>query len=218
MFGHCAQKTNSVYNLFIITEFMSRGSLNHLLQNEPNITYRRRLQIGCDIACGMFRIHEHGFIHRDIRPDNILIGHDYTAKIGDMGIAKLIETNKNTMIGCKPYMPPDFYTGKYDQKLDVFTFGLTINELYGGLHHFEHPIRIKFKAPVFYKLISECVKHDPGQRPDSKKIKNNIKSYRRVIDEAFQVYYPNYNDLSLVKKNEIFKRFYSELEVMFAQR
>lgn len=112
MFGHCVEKVNNTKsNLMIITEFMSRGSLTTLLNNDPNITYRRRLQIATDIACGMARIHEHGFIHRDIRADNILIAEDFTAKIGDMGIAKLIENNKNTMIGCRPFMPPEFYTG-----------------------------------------------------------------------------------------------------------
>lgn len=212
MFGHCIQKSPSIYNLMIITEYMAKGSMTSLLNNEPNLSYRRRLQIGCDVACGMARIHEHGFIHRDIRPDNILISESYTAKIGDMGIAKLIENNRNTMIGCRPYMPPEFYTGNYDQKLDVFTFGLTFNELFGGTHHFNHPIRIKTKAPVFGKLISECVSLEQTNRPDSAKLKKNIKIYRRVIDETFQKYYPNYAELSLLRKNELFRKFYIHLE------
>ena len=212
MFGHCVEKLNLTYNLMIITEYMSRGSLATLLQNEPDLTYRRRLQISSDIACGMARIHEHEFIHRDIRPDNILVADDYTAKIGDMGIAKIIENNKNTLIGCRPYMPPEFYTGKYDQKLDVFTFGLTLNELYGGSHHFNHPIRLKVPAPVALKLINQCVNHDPTKRPNSNKIKRTIKLYRRVIDESFQKYYPNYKELSQKKKNDVFIKLYTHLE------
>jgi len=100
MFGHCIQTTANSVNLMIVTEFMSKGSLKSLLDNEKDLSYRRKFDIVCDIAAGMARIHDHSFIHRDIRPDNILIDNKYTAKIGDMGIAKLINSDKNTILGC----------------------------------------------------------------------------------------------------------------------
>ncbi|CAF5126744.1 unnamed protein product [Rotaria sp. Silwood1] len=84
-----------------------------------------------NIASGMRRIHEHRMIHRDIRPDNILVNENYVAKIGDIRIARVIDPlNQQTQIGCAPYMLPEFYRGTYDQKLDIFTFGLTLNELF----------------------------------------------------------------------------------------
>ncbi|CAF1496835.1 unnamed protein product [Rotaria sp. Silwood1] len=84
-----------------------------------------------NIASGMRKIHEHRMIHRDIRPDNILVNENYVAEIGDMGIARVIDPlNHHTQIGCASYMPPEFYHGTYDQKLDIFTFGLTLNELF----------------------------------------------------------------------------------------
>ncbi|CAF1007400.1 unnamed protein product [Adineta ricciae] len=74
---------------FIVMEYMSNGSLTNFLQKEYHrLTLRRKLSIACDIASGMHRIHRHGIIHRDIRPDNILIDTNYRAKIGDMGIAE----------------------------------------------------------------------------------------------------------------------------------
>ncbi|CAF5103585.1 unnamed protein product, partial [Rotaria sp. Silwood1] len=54
-----------------------------------------------NIASGMRKIHEHRMIHRDIRPDNILVNENYVAEIGDMGIARVIDPlNHHTQIGC----------------------------------------------------------------------------------------------------------------------
>ena len=88
MIGHCQQIFANTTNYMIVTEFMSKGSLANLLKNETNLSLRRKFFIACDIASGMNRMHNNNFIHRDIRPDNILIDADYTAKIADMGIAK----------------------------------------------------------------------------------------------------------------------------------
>ena len=89
MYGYCVQvNPRNKINLMVITEYMSKGSLGDLIKNEPNLSFRRKFEITCDVAAGMARIHEHNFIHRDIRLDNILINSKYRAKIGDMGISK----------------------------------------------------------------------------------------------------------------------------------
>lgn len=97
MIGHSFEQTDDSLKMMLITEFMAKGSLTNVLNSESNISYRKRLKIACDIAAGMTRIHERGFIHRDIRPDNILLATDYTAKIGDMGISKFIPSNSSKM-------------------------------------------------------------------------------------------------------------------------
>jgi hypothetical protein len=89
---------------------------------------------------------------------------------------------------------------------------LTLNELFGGSHYFNHPIRIKVQAPVGIRMITGCVNHDPVKRPTSEKIKKTIKAYRRVIDESFQKQFPNYKEMSLSRKNETFLKFYLHLE------
>jgi hypothetical protein len=211
-FGHCIENSSIICNMIIITEFMSKGSIACLLKNEPQLSYRRRFQIANDITSGMARIHSLGFIHRDIRPDNVLIAADYSAKIGDFGIAKLLENNRNTIVGCPPYMPPEFYTGKYDYKLDIFTFGLTLNELYGGSHFVTQPIRINKQAVLGNKLIAQCVDLDPKNRPDSFTIKINAKKYRDKINKSIENHTPDYQELNLNRKNEIFLHFYSYFE------
>ena len=206
MFGHSIQIIDKSAKLMIITEFMGKGSLTSLLENEKDMSFRRKFDIACDIAAGMARIHEHNFIHRDIRPDNILIADNYTAKIGDMGIAKLIQTDKHTLIGCRAYMPPEFYTGNYDQKLDVFTFGLTLNIIYNGSHTEEHPIRIKKEAEIMTEIIRKFVNPNPVERPTSKNISENFRIIKKVVDGIIfkRMNFGSYITMSTEKKNEIF--------------
>lgn len=208
MFGYCIQELSDGQNLMIITEYMSRGSLTNLLENEPNLSYRKRLDIACGIASGMTRIHEHNFIHRDIRPDNILISSNYTAKIGDMGIAKLIETSQNSLMGCRKYMPIEFYTGTYDQKLDVFTFGLTINELYNGSHTKNPPIVLIKKSPYFTSIIMKCINLHPVNRPMSKTVNQCLIRFQKLINRSILKKAPNYIQMSSSYRNEIFKSIY----------
>ena len=188
MFGHCIVKKIDSFDLMIVTEFMDKGNLNSLLEKEPDLTYKRRLNIVCDISAGMARIHEHQFIHRDIRPDNILVDKYYTAKIGDMGISKFIPTyrNENTLIGCLQFMPPEFYAGNYDQKLDVFTFGLTLNIIFNGRHseiERQKNYRIIRQADVFREYINVFINPDPAERPNSKIILEKFLILRKLIDQ-----------------------------------
>jgi len=214
MFGHCIQTKANEVNLMIVTEFMSKGSLKSLLENETDLSYRRKFDIVCDIAAGMARIHEHQFIHRDIRPDNILIDSNYTAKIGDMGIAKLIKTDKNTQIGCRQFMPPEFHTGSYDQKLDVFTFGLTLNIIYNGTHHETNPIKINKKSDIFQEYVNIFVDHNPSIRPKSKDISEKLRLIKKILDKTIfsdKSFSLRYVSMSTKDKNKVFKILYDKI-------
>jgi serine/threonine protein kinase len=213
MIGHSYEQTDSEIKLMILTEFMENGSLASLLktQNFKSISLRRRFDIACDISSGMARIHEHGFIHRDIRPDNILISGNYRAKIGDMGIAKFFDLNNNihTQIGCRAYMPAEFYTGIYDQKLDVYTFGLTLIELFDGLHSKKHPISIEKEAIFMNEYIEKCIQDDPVNRPTSKLLRNSLTLIQKITDKIVFTKLDGYIMLPTEIKNKAFKRVYN---------
>ena len=213
MFAYCIEYVANGINLMLVTELMSKGSLTSLLANEPDLSHRRRLEIACDVASGLARIHEHMFLHRDIRPDNILIAGDYTAKIGDMGIAKVFNTTKNTMMGCLNYMPPEFFTGEFTQKSDVFMFGLSMNQLYEGTHTSTPPIQIVKMSPVFVSLIMRCVEKEAARRPSSPFVKELLVTCRKAINEVIFEKSPEvsrkYAAMSKQERNEFFK-FISE--------
>lgn len=211
MLGYCTKTFDLEVNFIILTEFMHKGSLTSLLRSEPDLSYRRRLNIAVDIACGMSRIHDLGFIHRDIRPDNILVDKNYRAKIGDMGIAKEFNPNddKHSLIGCKPYMPPEFFTQKYNQKLDVFTFGLTLNQLYDGAHGTKgYSIEIKKKSPVFYFFIDKCINSNPNLRPTSKQIESELKLFQQIINQFIKKIIHKYEKMKSDAKNAVFIKTY----------
>lgn len=193
---------------------MENGSLQYLLKKEPHkLPLARKLTIARQIASGMRRIHEHGMIHRDIRPDNVLISQGYNAKISDMGIARAMDPDgKHTRIGCRQFMPPEFYT-KYNQKLDIFTYGLTINQLFTELeHNFESTptgplISLKKLSPVFYHdIIKKCLHYEPAHRPTAIQIEKLLEFYEQafmktMLSDAFK-------RMDLEKKDEVFINFY----------
>ena len=191
MIGQCSIQNNNTFKFVLLTELMGKGSLEKLIYNEPELTNRKRFTIAAGIASGMAYIHKLGFIHRDIRPANILVSSNYVPKIGDMGIARVFEesgNNKATLIGCAQYMPLEFYTGKYDKKLDVYTFGLTLNELFKGKHSAFNK-RIEIVKPcetIYYKLVSNFIDNEPDNRPNSKSIDEMISFINSYITSEIE--------------------------------
>lgn len=201
--------SNGTLKYTLITEYMHRGSLSTVLKQSEKLTLRRKLEMACQIASGMRKLHAHQMIHRDIRPDNILVDYDYTAKIADMGIARVWQPNENlTMVGCLFYMPLDFYTGRYDQSLDVFTFGLTINELFTETKHtfnwLTRGIKLTNISPVFADLINQCLHTDPNQRPSAVTIETTLHLYKQAFERSVQEERLSYADMSAQDKDEAF--------------
>jgi serine/threonine protein kinase len=198
---------------------MEKGSLANLLENEKNMTYLQRLGLAIDIASGLSRIHDLNFIHRDIRPDNILVDANYKAKIADMGIAKVFKQRTDqTLAGCRDYMPPEFYTGNYTKKLDIFTFGLTLNELFGGKHVMWRGtnIHVEPKADVFYYFVEKCIDNEANNRPIAKSIESDLKLFNKVTNSFIEKLPPlTYAQKSVDEKNRIFKIVYDETLILY---
>lgn len=219
MIGYSIKRLDSVQSeLIILTEYMAKGSLAKLMKDEPNMSYRRRLKIIVDVAAGLSRIHDRYFIHRDIRPDNILVDANYNAKIGDMGIAKMLKKEEmNVTImhsvsgGCSYYLPREFYGRKYSTKLDIYTFGLTLNEIFGGCHQLvkNREITITKKAPVFIYFVEWCTRQVQKDRPSAKVIEKELNYFSRVINQYINVNSEKYSKCETPKdKNELFMEYY----------
>ena len=210
MIGYSTNQKGPLKELVILTEYMEKGSLSDLLRNEPNLSYKMRFSIAGDIAAGMAKMHKIGFIHRDIRPDNILVNAKYVAKIGDMGIAKVFylfiyllvnmitifilikvfhENSDHTIgVGFILYMPPEFYIGDITPKLDIFTYGLTLNKLFNGKHtKIGRKIQIQIIKKcelIFDELVQSMIRLDPHERPTSKIVNDKISFFNSFINES----------------------------------
>ncbi|CAF1326333.1 unnamed protein product [Rotaria sordida] len=210
----------------IIMELMGRGSLQDLLENQPNqLSLRRKLAMSRQIASGMRRIHQHGMIHRDIRPDNILITDNYVAKIGDMGIARVLDpTGQQTQLGCIQFMPPEFFRDvsdghvKCDEKLDIYTYGLTLNQLFTEkMHHFRFSsslpcITITKQSPVFYdEIISRCLDEDSKRRPTAIEIEKTLEFYEQAFLKTMNS--DSYIKMTKQQKDKVFIEFYEKNKI-----
>ncbi|HVE59215.1 MAG TPA: protein kinase, partial [Pyrinomonadaceae bacterium] len=140
---------------FIATEFIDGATLTEYARREP-LDYISALEIAVQVASGLVEAHSAGIIHRDIKPDNIMIRENGLAKILDFGIAKLsaqpaaangssedataikpAATTPGMIIGTANYMSPEQARGlAVDHQTDIFSFGVVFYEMLSGASPF----------------------------------------------------------------------------------
>jgi hypothetical protein len=110
-------------------------------------------------------------------------------------------------------MPPEFYSGNYNEKLDVFTFGLTLNIIYNGTHQEKNPIILTKQAELFQEFINVFVDHDPMKRPESKTISEKFRLIKKIFDKIIfsEKRFAMYVTMSTQNKNLIFKTLYEKI-------
>ncbi|KAL4471790.1 hypothetical protein ABPG72_008808 [Tetrahymena utriculariae] len=184
-FGSSIQEQeNSIY-LYLFLEYVSLGSLENFLQkNNQNVSYRRRFQILQDVINGLKRMHSKNYIHKDIKPDNILITEQQTAKIGDMGIAIAHEDGQLAyVIAPQQYAAPELITSAskacFSKSVDIFSFGLLMNYVFTTSTHKRQGSQVIFqnKSPYFFGLISQCIQKNPDSRPTIEQIDSAFQNF-----------------------------------------
>ncbi|KAJ1270138.1 hypothetical protein BS78_06G032000 [Paspalum vaginatum] len=121
----------------LVYEYMTNGSLNKCLFGDIRLQWNLRAQLALGVARGLLYLHEEcctQIIHCDIKPQNILLDDNFTAKISDFGLAKLLRTNQtqtNTGIrGTRGYVAPEWFRNiGITAKVDVYSFGVILLEL-----------------------------------------------------------------------------------------
>jgi serine/threonine-protein kinase len=127
---------------FLVLEYMDAGSADHLLRTMGPMEPRYAVPIFNQILKGTAAAHSFGYIHRDIKPNNILINKKGQAKLTDFGIARVLGgealTKKGFVLGTSAYMSPEYLTlGKATEQLDVYALGVTFYELLTARKPFE---------------------------------------------------------------------------------
>ncbi len=139
---------------FIATEYIDGQSLRQLITQEP-VQLFQVLDWGTQIASALAAAHAAGIIHRDIKPDNIMVRHDGYVKVLDFGLAKLgeyrnlasdpeaatlqvIQTDPGKVMGTVSYMSPEQTRGlQLDERTDIWSLGVILYELVAGRPPFE---------------------------------------------------------------------------------
>lgn len=136
---------------YLVMEFVQSGSLRGYLENlqynSYNMEVTEALTLIQQIAAALDYAHSLNTIHRDIKPDNVLLKENtmlgygatqYTAILTDFGLAKLVDGNNlvqtqmNNPMGTLPYMAPEQFTGKADHRADLYALGIMMYEMLVG--------------------------------------------------------------------------------------
>ncbi|XP_060218576.1 G-type lectin S-receptor-like serine/threonine-protein kinase SD2-2 [Lycium barbarum] len=142
--GFCSENSHRL----LVYEYMSKGPLSaYLRRDSQNLSWDVRFRISIGTARGIAYLHEecrNCIIHCDIKPENILLDEDFSAKVSDFGLAKLLGRDFSrvlaTMRGTWGYVAPEWISGlAITTKADVYSYGMTLLELIGGRRNVEAP-------------------------------------------------------------------------------
>ncbi|WP_298837037.1 protein kinase domain-containing protein [Clostridium sp.] len=122
---------------FIVMEYVDGKTLKQIIKESGRITSKKTLDIVFQIAKALQCAHTNGIIHRDIKPDNIMITKDEMVKVMDFGIAKVADartvTNSNKVMGTVHYFSPEQAKGSYvDCRTDIYSLGIVMYEMVTG--------------------------------------------------------------------------------------
>lgn len=135
---------------YIVMELVEGKVLSDLVKEMGAIPWQQAVEIIKQIASALSLAHKNHIIHRDVKPDNILITKEGTAKITDFGIAKAVNTgtilgNTGMVMGSVHYFSPEQARGGYvDEKSDIYSLGISLYELVTGRVPFdaENPVAV----------------------------------------------------------------------------
>lgn len=122
---------------FIVFEFVEGETLKDLVERGGPLPVRGALEIGLQVGRALAFAHQQGLIHRDIKPQNVLLNGDGRAKVTDFGIARSLDavghTETGTVLGTSHYIAPEQARGeRVDAQTDVYSFGVVLYELLTG--------------------------------------------------------------------------------------
>jgi len=123
---------------FIVFEYVGGENLKQLVEREGPLPVERALELAIQIAHGLAFAHENGYIHRDVKPQNVLLNGNGEAKVTDFGIARSLDvhrgvTQTGAVLGTSEYIAPEQAQGEHvDERTDVYSLGILLYELLTG--------------------------------------------------------------------------------------
>jgi len=204
--GACLNKPE----LFIVTEFMSRGDLYNILHNNDIVIENAHVRnMALDTCKGMAYLHSRSIIHRDLKTFNLLVDKDWTVKVGDFGLSRILEEVQSpqtlTSCGTTSWAAPEVLRDqRYSLNADVYSFGICLWEMctrkepYGPLFAPQVVIAVAVngKRPeipsdlpdYFASLIKLCWTEVPTERPSFVMIMEQLESISCPVPSTLTPY------------------------------
>jgi eukaryotic-like serine/threonine-protein kinase len=172
---------------FIVFELVEGRTLAEALRDEGRLPVRRALEIAVQVARGLGFAHEQGLIHRDVKPQNVILNGDGRAKVTDFGIARSLDvqgvTQSGAVLGTSNYIAPEQASGRpVDRTTDVYSLGVVLFELLTGevpfpgesfvavaMQHVSEPppsvLEVRPDVPVrVARAVDRALEKDPAER------------------------------------------------------
>jgi len=153
---------------YIVMELVEGITLKKYIEKKARLSYKEAVSIAIQVSMGIEAAHNNHIIHRDIKPQNIIISKDGKVKVTDFGIAKAATSNTITsnVMGSVHYTSPEQARGGYsDEKSDIYSLGITLFEMLTG--------RVPFNGET---TVAIAIKHIQEEIPSPKEFVPEIPS------------------------------------------
>src|SRR5436190_2328395 len=152
---------------FIVFEYVDGENLKELVEREGPLPVHEVIELGLQVARGLSFAHENGLVHRDVKPQNVLLDGDGRAKVTDFGIARSLDvdgmTITGTIMGTSNYIAPEQARGEpVDEQSDIYSLGCVLYELLAG----EVPFDGDNFVAVAMRHVNDPVPSVRDTRPD----------------------------------------------------
>lgn len=170
---------------YIVMELIEGITLKSYIAKKGHLDVKESIGIAIQVAQGIEAAHEQHIVHRDIKPQNMLISRDGKVKVADFGIARAVssQTLNSTVVGSVHYISPEQARGGYsDGRSDIYSLGITMYEMATGrvpfegdntitvaLAHLEDPVTLPSTynpeiTPSLERIILKCTEKRPENR------------------------------------------------------
>jgi predicted Ser/Thr protein kinase len=167
---------------FIVFEFIDGENLKDLIRRSAPLPVREAIETAVVVADGLAFAHERGLVHRDVKPQNVLLSKDGAIKVTDFGIARSLEvdhgmTQTGTVVGTAEYLAPEQASGGVvSPAADVYSLGVVLWEMLTG--------RVPFGGD---NLVTVALRHVNEPAPDIREVRPDVPPrLAAAIDTALQ--------------------------------
>lgn len=190
---------------YLVMEYVPGKTLRDLLREKGWLTPRLALAMMDPVVEGLGAAHDVGLVHRDVKPENVLLASNGRIKIADFGLARAVSTTTNTgtLIGTVAYLSPELVTGGgADARSDIYSAGIVLFELLTGQQPYtgDVPIRVALQhanstvpapstlvpglASDIDELVQWCTAVDPEDRPiDGNALLGELRHIRTTLTD-----------------------------------
>lgn len=165
---------------YIVLEYVDGPNLAEELRRAGRLEPARVAELGAQAAAALAHAHERGLVHRDVKPQNLLLARDGTLKVSDFGIARMVDgtqlTQAGTILGTAAYLAPEQAAGEETTSAaDVYALGIVLYELLTGKQCTRDdpppPSVLAPGVPVeLDSLVLACLREDPDARPAAREV------------------------------------------------